>query len=110
DYTVEKKAEQEWKRTLHEAKAFDTQLKLRSLEVENARNAMQLAAGRGDEGAYATAKGKRLSALGALLALRKRALAIVQKVHPGSEYALQLEGQTQTAEQEVQATEREVPE
>ncbi len=106
DYTVEHKQMLEWARTLREAKAFQTKINERTLEANNAGNAMKLAAEHGDFGAYTTAKGKRIGALGKLEALIKKAQ---KQVKTGSEYALQLQGNLQSAELEMGGTEAETP-
>jgi Phage-related minor tail protein len=105
DYTVEHKRELEWAQTLRKARAFQVQINSRTLEANNAGNAMKIAAAHHDEAAYDAAKGKRLGALGALQGLIRRAQA---QVKTGSEYALTLEGQLQGAQQEAEATEAEL--
>jgi TP901 family phage tail tape measure protein len=100
-YTVEHRKWQEWTRTLREAKKFDVEIKERQLEANNAGNAMKLAAGRDDLAGYNAAKGSRLTALGQLQALIKKA---EKQVKTGTEYALQLQGNVQSAELEQQGT------
>ncbi|MEA2201890.1 MAG: hypothetical protein QOI89_2486 [Solirubrobacteraceae bacterium] len=97
----DKRETQEWTRTLHEAEAFQAKIKQRELEANNAGQAMKLAAGHDDRGAYDAAKAKRLGALGALQQLIKEAQ---KQVKTGTEYALQLEGQVQGYEEETQGT------
>lgn len=103
-FTKDKREVQEWNRTTREAKHFQTQINDRQLEVNNAGNAMKLAAGHDDFDAYNEAKAKRLGALGKLQALIKQAQA---QVKTGTEYALQLEGTVQSAEEEQQSTQAE---
>jgi TP901 family phage tail tape measure protein len=103
-YTVEHRNWQEWERTLHDAKAFQTQINERTLEANNAGNAMKLAAGRDDKMGYDAAKGRRLGALGQLQTLIRQAQ---KQVKTGSEYALQLQSQLGSAELEAQGTEGE---
>lgn len=97
---------QEWNRTLAEAKSFAAKIKHTETEVTNDRNAMAIAAGQGNYGAYSTAKTKRLAALHHLAQLVEQAQAVVK---PGSQYALELEGQLQNATSEAESTEGEEP-
>jgi TP901 family phage tail tape measure protein len=97
----DKRGLQEWNRTVRAAKAFQGQIDRRTLEANNAGNAMKLAAGRDDLPGYEAAKGRRLGALGAL----KQLIGEAQKqVKSGSEYALDLEGKVQGYEEEAQTT------
>lgn len=106
DYTIEHREMQEWAKTLQDAKAFQAQINDRTLEANNAGNAMKLAAEHGDIAGYDTAKGKRVGALGQLEKLIAKAR---KQVKTGSEYALQLEGQLQGAQIEAGEAEAQVP-
>jgi TP901 family phage tail tape measure protein len=103
----DKQALKEWNRTVREARQFAAKIKHVELEVSNDRNAMQLAAGRDDFGAYTDAKNKRIHDLGRLAGLIQEAR---DKVKTGSDYALELEGQIQQAQLEAGATAAEEPE
>jgi TP901 family phage tail tape measure protein len=98
---------QEWNRTLREAKAFDQQIKRTEKDAENARAQMKLAADHDDPTAYNTAKTRRLGALHQLQDLLKRASAVIAKLHPGSQGALDREGELLSAQEDLLSTEGE---
>jgi TP901 family phage tail tape measure protein len=105
--TADKRQMTHWATVLSEAKKQQTEIKTAELEVSNDANAMKLAADHDDLGAYNAAKGKRLGTLKHLQDLVRKAKKIVDKVHPGSEYGLELEGQLQKDELEAHETEGE---
>lgn len=104
DYKVEHRKEQEWARTLKEAKAYQKRIEADTQKVNIAGNEMRLADGRGDEAGYQSAKSRRLAAIGGLRSL----LVDAQKhVKIGSSYFRQLQEQIGASELEGQSTEGE---
>jgi TP901 family phage tail tape measure protein len=97
----------EWDKAVKDAKAYQAQLDKANLQVSNARDAMSLAAGKGDEAAYGSAKAQRLKALTHVEQLVQGAQRQIGKKRLGSKWALELTSQLQTAQLEAQTTESE---
>jgi TP901 family phage tail tape measure protein len=108
-YTVEHRKMLEWQQTLRDAKAYQARIDKETALANIARNEMQLADERGDEGGYQAAKGRRLTALGELKQLLLGSQKVVKRVKGQDAYFRKLQEEIGSAEIEQQTTAGEEP-